>query len=373
MPHFHRSSRDFSEFVYDLDSSITLAEKTIGAVIGSEFIIIKDCLYAGFLYEKGSLTDAYKYAVSANANMQDHFSAELKFCAKAILASIYAAQGQMADNRKILEGIAETIEREKAYYLNDNFEALKCRLKLADGDINAAKDWLIKYPDAPSERITFYKLYCHLTTARALICIHEYNTAMLLLHRVLTLCEEYRRPIDTIETEILLAITYWKKGRGYQQDATEHLEKAIVIAQTYGYTSVFAREGAELTNMLQKIQLRIQKSSYDSPLQNVFVRTLYLDALAESKRFKGLTGGRMPENLKFTKQQMRVMKHLCDGCNYREIAENMGLKYTGVKSHMQLICKKLDVPDSVNAVLKIKETGLLDEYRTGSAFELASR
>jgi len=175
------------------------------------------------------------------------------------------------------------------------------------------------------------------------------------------LCEAYKRPIDIIETNILLAITCWKKGRGSQQDATGYLEKAIATAQEYGYTRIFANEGAELTNMLQKTQLRIQKSSYDGSLRPAFVKTLYLEALAESRHFKGLTGGRAPDNIKFTKQQIIVIKHLCDGHSYKEIAEIMGLKYTGIKSHMQLICKKLDVPDSVGAVLRIKELGFLDE------------
>jgi DNA-binding NarL/FixJ family response regulator len=54
------------------------------------------------------------------------------------------------------------------------------------------------------------------------------------------------------------------------------------------------------------------------------------------------------------------MRYLCDGHSHKKIAEIMGLKYTGIKSHMQLILKKLDVPNSIDAVLKIKELKILD-------------
>ena len=51
---------------------------------------------------------------------------------------------------------------------------------------------------------------------------------------------------------------------------------------------------------------------------------------------------------------------MCEGCGRNEIAERMELKPNGVKSHTTLIYKKLDVSSSVEAVLKIKELGLLD-------------
>ena len=46
------------------------------------------------------------------------------------------------------------------------------------------------------------------------------------------------------------------------------------------------------------------------------------------------------------------------GCSRNEIAAIMGLKPNGVKSHTTLIYKKLDVSNSVEAVLKIKALSL---------------
>ncbi|MCL2867408.1 MAG: LuxR C-terminal-related transcriptional regulator, partial [Clostridia bacterium] len=164
-----------------------------------------------------------------------------------------------------------------------------------------------------------------------------------------------------MEARILLAIAYWKKGQGGQTIALDYLEQAVVTAHEYGYTQVFANEGAELVNMLQRLQKRAVQLSCTGDAPAGFIKTLYIAAIANAKRSKGLTGGRMPKNLTFTEKQKTVMKLLCEGCSRTQIAEKMELKPYTVKSHVELIYRKLDVSGGVEAVLKIKESGLLND------------
>ncbi|MDR0306444.1 MAG: LuxR C-terminal-related transcriptional regulator [Chitinispirillales bacterium] len=361
MPFYHRTSRDDSEYAFENDKGNELLDKSIGVLMDAEFVIIKNCILAGIQYEKGYLTEAYKFALAANSNIRDEFSPELKFCAKMILASVYAGLKQLPDAEKILDSVTEMIERDKAYYLTVNFEAYNYRLRLQDGDEEAAAEWLEKAPNALAEQIKLYRLYCCLTTARAQICIGEYNSAMLFLQKILALVEAYRWPIDIIETHILLAVTCWKKGRGHQKDAIEFLEKAVAVAQGYGYTQVFVNESADIANMMQKIQFRRLQKNYEGPLSRAFVKHLHLAVLVEAKRFKGLTGGKVSKNLKFTAQQLNVMRHLASGHSYNEIAQIMGITYNGIRAHMKFICKKLDAPSSFEAVVKIKELRIFDK------------
>jgi LuxR family maltose regulon positive regulatory protein len=357
MPHCHRSGRDYSEYALETSYDAEAIDKGLGALTGAASDIMKNCAAAGILYEKGSLNEAYKFALLANTALRNDSPPDLVFCAKMILASVYAAQGIMKDCRQIIDGTAEMIEAAKAYYLKANFEAYKCRLKLTDGDENAARGWLKNNP--PAEQIPFYKLYRSVTTARALICVGEYNSAIFFLTKILELAEAYRRPIDIIEAKILLSIACWKKGKVHQKEAVEVLENALTAAQHYSYTQVFINESAELLNILQKIQSRVQRST--GTLKGKFVKVLYYTVTVESKKFKGLTGGKLPRNLKFTKQQLVVMRHLYDGYNHREIGEIMGITYYGVKEHLKRIYGKLGVSFSSEAVLKIKELGIFDE------------
>ena len=359
MPFFHRSFRDLSEYVFEPGKNMNLLEKTMGVIIGAEFEPMKSCIYAGLYYEKGNLHEAHEHALAAGASIPEGCSAEIMFCAMISLAPVLFAEGQKPEAETILDNVKDIIETQKAFYLKPNFGAYLVRLKLTNGDKDAAQQWLEEYNGNVYGSMMFFKIYQHFTTARAYIVTGNYANAILFLKKLLELSERYRRILDIIEARILLAIVYWKKGGHRQTIALDYLEQAILTAHEYGYTQVFAGEGAELVNMLQKIRNRIVQSNYTGKKLPVsFVKTLYLAAIAESKRTKGLTGGCSPGNLTFTDKQMTVIRLMCEGCGRNEIADKMGLKPYGVKSHVNLIYKKLDVSNSVEAVLKIKELGL---------------
>jgi len=364
MPYFHKSFRDFSECVFDMEKTMALLDKTMGVIFGTEFLPMKYCICAGLQYEKGELEEAHEQALSACANIPDSCSAEIKFCSMMILASILYAEGQSAEADKTIDNIRDMIEREKAYYLNPNLRAYIFRLKLNGGDADAAKEWLKDNNGSVYSNMVFFKLYQYFTTARAHIVMDNTSNAILFLKKLLELSERYRRTIDSIEARILLAIVYWKKGGHGQTIALNYLEQAILEAYEYGYIQVFANEGIELVNMLQRIQKRTAQSNYKgNRLPGGFVKTLYFAAVTESKRSKGLTGGRQSDVLTFTDKQKEVMRLMCEGCSRNEIAKKMGLKPNGVKSHTTLIYKKLDVSNSIDAVLKIKALSLPDGKR----------
>jgi LuxR family maltose regulon positive regulatory protein len=343
LPFFHRSFRDSTEFLTEPVKTMNLLDKTLGIIFGKEYNVMKECLYAGYHYERGNLNTAYEHALAAVAQIPENSSPEMKFCAMMILAA--------TDNDKSLDKVKEMIEQNKAYYLNHNMHAYLFRLKLNDGDKNAAKEWLKNYGD---DNFAFYKIYRHFTSVRAHIVLGDYTNAILILQKLLNLSERYKRPLDVIETLILLSIAHWKTGRSGSSAAMEYLERAVTIAHEYNFTQIFANEGNELTNMLYKLQKRSVQKNYTT-LPSGYVKTLHIAAIAMSKHSKGLTGGRIPENLSFTDKQKTVMRLLCEGNSRNEIASKMNLKPYTVKSHLELIYKKLDVANSVDAVLKIKE------------------
>ncbi|MCL2698581.1 MAG: LuxR C-terminal-related transcriptional regulator, partial [Oscillospiraceae bacterium] len=359
MPLFHRSSRDFSELLTDLDKNIEITKKGIGGVI-DEFEVIRECFYAGFYYEQGKLSAAREHALTACANIATvpgGCSAEIKFCTMMLLAMVFYAEGQKEDADKVISDVRDMVERDKAYYLNANLNAFMFRLRLSNGDKNAAGEWLANHNSNGNllYNLSFFKIYQYFTTARAYIVIGDYNNAVMFLQKLLQINERYRRTIDVIETCILLAIVYWKKGRGGQTTALEYLERAVKTAYEYKYTQVFANEGVELVNMLNKLKKRAVQEKYADGLPSGFIKTLYIAAVEGGECFKGLTGRRTPENLTFTEKQKTIMRLMCEGLSRNKIAEQTGLKSNTIKSHTELIYKKLDVSSNIDAVLKIKK------------------
>ena len=370
LPFFHRSSRDYSSISVDVDKNMALFAKSLGVIIGEEFAIVRECLYAGFQYEKGNLSQAQEHALSANSTIPEGCSSEIKFCAMIILAASLLAGGQFEDADKMLLSIEDMIKQDNAFYLIPNFRAYQFGLKLSGGDADAAREWLSLYSESPYNHLFFYKIYQHFITARAYITVGDSSMAIMLLKKLLILAEKYGRRLDIIEAQILLAIAYNSKGKGGLNTALEHLESAAVAAYEYRYTQLFANEGAELTALLQQLQERTQHSSYAGKAPIDFIKSLYIAAVSGAENFKGLTGGSpqedlkltgKQEDLKFTDKQKEVMRLMYTGHSRSEIAKKMGLKPNGVKSHTELIYNKLGVSSSIEAALKIRELDLIEE------------
>jgi len=359
MPFFHRSSRDYSEFLSDEENSFDIFRKTWGVLLKGEYEVVEKSLRACFAYEQGELEEAQEYALSAAAAIKGSFSPEAQFCAFMILAAVMDARNNRGGAKEALDTAADMIKQRNAYYLYANFQAYICRQKLNNGDTNAAKDWLAYNAEQTGNNLPLYKLYRHFTTARAFIVTGNSNQAILLLKKILALSGQYRRPLDIIEADILLAAAYWKDGR-YRQ-ALAFMERAVALAYQYGYTQIFANEGAAVMSMLHRLQKRAVQQNYSGNVPGDFIKTLYIGACAASKNAKGLTGGETFENHAFTEKQKTVMRFMCKGFSRKEIAEKMGLKPYGVKSHIELIYKKLDVCRNMDAVIKINELGLLKE------------
>ncbi|MCL2754582.1 MAG: LuxR C-terminal-related transcriptional regulator [Oscillospiraceae bacterium] len=358
LPYFHRGSRDFSELIFEIDKNITFVSKAFDSVLGKDLPVILECFRGGFAYEQGDLSHALEGALAACAEISEGCSPEIKFCAMMILCEIFAASSQPEKARETIADIKLMIEKDKAFYLTANLEAYTCRMRLNDGDTEAAEEWLKTNSVTLNDDICFYKIYRLFTTARSHIVVGDSARASVILKKLLTLSERYRRPLDTIEACTLLAIIAHKKGKS--QEALDLTERAVAIAHEYKYTQIFENEGAGLENILHRLHKRSVQANYDGGLDSGFVKTLYICAVEGAKRHKGLFANISDEKLAFTDKQKSVMKLLCEGYSRNKIAEAMELKPNTVKSHVELIYKKLDVSNNIDAIMKIKKLDIFE-------------
>ena len=363
-PLYHRAYRDFSELLPgDIDAAVEALVQVLGPLLGNECSMLTGCIRAGLYYEKGELQRAQELALSAAAKLRRSFAPESKFCMMALLLVINHSMRQFREEAMVQQDIQEMIENDKAFYLQFNFDAIVCKHSLDSGDSDAASRWIENRSSAPYESLKFFELYGHFTTARAHIALGNFNQAIIILEKILEMCQALNRPIDVIEARILLAIAFWKKKRGNQKKALLCLEEAIKDAQPLGCEQVFINEGAELESMLFTLKKRTVRSDYEGDLSEVFVGNLYLKIAEQAHYRKGLTGGRIEETVKFTQQQKRVMNLMCKGYSYRKIAEELGIQFSTVRSHIELIYRKLDVSSMKEAITKIHQLHILDDLR----------
>ena len=325
LPLFHRSGRDFSEYVHDTDKNVRLLSKTLSAVVGDAATVIESLLRGGLAYEQGDLAAAHQLALKALDDMADDLAPEFKFSAHMLLAHVLDGLGDLAGRKIALGRVEKMIASDRAYFVYDNFRAYKCRLQLADGDAKAASEWLARHAASPYDSLPFYKIYQHFVTARALIAVGDYARAVLFLKKLLLLSERFRRPLDIIEAKILLALAYWKRGLNTNSTALLYMGEAAALADQYGYTQIFVADATDLPHILHRLQKRaVSQAGTD---------------------------------LVFTDKQKTVMAFMCEGLSRSDIAQRMGITPNSVKTHLELIYRKLGVTSSIDAVVKYKELG----------------
>lgn len=362
-PLYHRSFRDFSELLPgDIDAGVEMLDRTLGMLLGDECKMLLDCIRGGLYYEKGDLQRARELALSASAELQHGFTPESKFCAMILLLMVNHALQQSGQEALVQADIQAMIEADKAFYLQHNFDAVLCRNRLDSGDTDAAQDWFDHKASGVYEVLDFFDLYGHFTTARAYITLGNFSQAIILLEKLLEMGRILRRPIDMIEAEILLSIAFWKIQRGSRKTALLHLERAILLAQPLGYMQAFINEGTEMAAMLSSLKNRTNRSDFVGDLSKTFVKQLYIRTAEQAPHGRGLTGGRPTQAVKLTARQQRVARLMCRGYSYRKIAEEMNIQFSTVRSHIELIYRKLEVSSMEEAIRKLHELHILEEY-----------
>jgi len=358
MPTIHRGIRDFSEAaIGDIEENLKQVHLKADWVFGEEAPMLVENIAAELFYEQGKLENAREHAIEAMAKMKSKFFADSKFCVMVRMVCVLDTSESKESNAKeaaaLIKSINLMIEDANAYHLLRNFNAFTTRREIDAGNTKAAEEWL-KAQDHDDS--TLYGIYADFTTCRAAIATGRYDSAMILLKKILTMVSAYNRPLDIIEARILLSIILWR--RRLQKESLKCLEEAVLAAMPYGYTQMFVNGGAELAGLLYKLQKRVEQKKADAKQHLEFIKLLNMKMRSSSNLAQ-------PDNIwkkpvRFTEKQKKVMHLLYEGKKQREIAEALGIKLSSLRSHVEAVYNKLEVTNISDAVAKINMLGLFE-------------
>jgi len=346
LPFFHRSMRDFAEY-HDLnEDELALLRNTYGAMIGKDYAAMEPALIAGIYYERGELMEAAHHALIGYRACGDDMHPETVFCAQMTLSTVLYAMGASQEASSLMEGMGHLIER-KALFLRSNFKALQTERALRDGNAEAAREWLAVYANR-SNHLPFYQISRHFATLRSHMALKNYQAAVMFGTRLHTLAAEYKRPLDQIESGLLIAVALWRGGE--KNKAVKQLEQAVHAAMPYGFIQLFINEGKEALPLLWELKRRAGKAVGFMRFVDRLTDTIY------KKHNLKPAGEVMP---KLSEQQRSMLAYLSKGMTYNEIADATGLGRGTVKSHILLVYKRLGASNAQEAALKAKMLGLL--------------
>lgn len=359
MPYMHRSNRDYSQYVLDLDENMYELSRVFGLMLDPDTLKTGiESIRSGLLYEQSRLKEAAVHADIAVAALVPETGAEMKMTSRIIRASIYFAEGRSDAWRETMEMVKYLAKKENSGHLIPNITAIETKFRLMDANKKTAQEWLSHYYVTESEQTEFHRFYQHLTTARAYLVLNRTDKAARLIDKLKQMAMDYRRPLDIAETSVLQAALQWSMGN--KEEAQKTLEQALSLMQHYGFLRVFADEGASVLPILKKILNDMEKESYRGVFRYDFVNRAYALAQVTAKRCRGVSWNISTKPVKLSKQQKKLLTLMARGYKQAQISQMTGLAIPTIKSHLYVTYKKLDVGNSTNAILKAENMGLIE-------------
>ncbi|MDR0499911.1 MAG: LuxR C-terminal-related transcriptional regulator [Coriobacteriales bacterium] len=368
MPYLHRSNIDFSCIAAD-DNSLTKLEHTFAILLGSEWAYLKPTLAAGISYERNRPDDALQQLDIAQAQYNEHPNAyrlEGLVCILVLRHSLLWRQNNSnktssQSNCDAVLAQLNKLVRERALFFLPKLSAYATRLALYNGEKTTAKEWLESYHVVKSAQVGMLTYYQMFTTVRALVVLGDLDEASKCLQTLKDFANAFRRPLDISEVAILDAILMWANGR--RNDAVKRLEQALQILAPFGFIRIIADEGAAIIPVLK----RLLKTNACGQQYRTFANEALLAAHDFAKKHKGIVGSfdkRKARGLpiKLSRRQQQMLSLLATGLSNAQISHETGLAIPTIKTHLFYAYRKLEVNNSIDAILRARELGLLPSH-----------
>jgi LuxR family maltose regulon positive regulatory protein len=268
------------------------------------------------------------------------------------------AQAQLQEAGGDLEAALDLLDEAKRLYVRSlvpdirPIEALKARVYVKQGRLTEALGWARERGLSVDDDLSYLREFEHIVLARVFIVQYKVNRAersvlqaIGLLERLLKAAEQGRRMGSVIEILVLQALAH--QAQGNTPLALAPLERALTLAEPEGYFHIFVDEGPPMAALLREAAKHGIVPNYVSQLRVAF----------------GQDGGKRPVTQlliePLSKRELEVLGLLGTELNGPEIARELAVSLSTIRTHTQNIYSKLGVNNRRAAVRRAKELDLL--------------
>ncbi len=156
---------------------------------------------------------------------------EIAFSAVGQRVRMMILQGDLTNAGAILDSFQSAVEEQRVMQLLPNIRAVRCRIALYRGDMDAVREWLEQAPDEDKEFITMER-YRYLTKVRCYLALGENLKALALLEKLGEYAERCYRTYVRMEAGVLGAIVRRRLGTDWEAMLTAALDEA----ESYHFT-----------------------------------------------------------------------------------------------------------------------------------------
>jgi len=277
------------------------------------------------------------------------------------------AMAQIRETQGDLDGALDLLDEAEKLYMGDfspnvrPISALKARVWVKQGELEKALDWARTQKLYVEEEPSYLREFEQITFARILLSQHQsahsislLHNAMRLLERLLKAAEEGGRIGSVIEILTLQALAHQM-----QEDipaALPSLEHALKLAEPEGYMRIFIDEGSSVAELIREANARGVLPSYTYKLLSAFeLEDQGLDE--ETAPSAAPISTSLIEPL--SQRELDILRLFKTELSGPEIARELVIALSTVRTHTKSIYSKLNVNDRRAAVKRAAELNLI--------------
>ncbi len=279
---------------------------------------------------------------------------------RAAMARIWEAQGD-------LDGALDLLDEAERLYVGDfspnvrPVAASKTRVWVAQGRLDQALAWAQKQGLTAQDDLSYLREFEHITLARILLAHYKSDRAdssfleiMGLLERLLKAAQEGGRTGSAIEILVLQALAH--QAQGELPAALLPLHQALTLAEPEGYIRLFVDEGPIMAQLLQEAAAHGIMPGYTGKLLAAF-KTQGQGSASQSLVPTSPTSRTLIEPL--SQRELDILRLFKTELSGPEIAEELVIALSTVRTHTKSIFSKLDVNNRRAAVKRAAELDLM--------------
>ena len=287
----------------------------------------------------------------------------------------YIAMARIREAQGDLDGALDLLDEAEHLYMSDfspnvrPIAALKTRVWITQGRLDEALDWVRDQGLSVDDDLSYVREFEHMTLARVLLARYQGEERLLeilrLLDRLLKAAEEGERSRSVIEILVLQALA--RQMQGDIPAALTPLGQALTLAEPEGFVRIFLDEDEPMNLLIQDLRGKILDGSFSVSESQPMELLSYIDQLLQSfsSGQPAITHQQSPsvstENLvePLSQRELEVLRLFKTELSGPEIARELTIALSTVRTHTKSIFSKLDVTNRRAAVKRAEELNII--------------
>ena len=304
------------------------------------------------LTEQGRINEGIELALKGYRLSRGVLSLSFQIYNELLLAETYYKAGEPDKAMAHIEELERIINVNIAQWVFVLANSLKCKLFILKNE-NEKAAFILNQNDEAVRNHAFETFFYNLAIARYRISQKAYEDALQLLHKLSSGLEEKGAMELLVEVELLKAKAYLSIDE--RDEAIRSVLTSLKYTQAEHFIQTYINEGEEIETLLKVIKDRKKIKSSE---QLDAVSSEYLNDLIRRFETEKRTA-RVIAVETLSDREMDTLKLISEDLTNQDIANELYISITTVKTHVRNILLKLEARNRSEAVVKAKEKGII--------------